>query len=203
MFKIFFFFTLSLSFLTGCVTTTRTDIKVVKTDEMKTFYEDGQQIFESKKDKSLVSLKIHTPDIRNAKKEKLYLFLKFKNLNSTPVTVSNENVSVTRNSINKPLHILSYEELIKEAVRDEGVSYLLASSPVQQDIILERLKKRKEKLKNTILKKNTLAPNDSVKGLIAVETQPLLKQNNKTHYTVTVSFAGDTHKFHVQRTKKQ
>ena len=86
-------------------------------------------------------------------------------------------------------------------VKSETLLYLIAPTRVEANAVHERMNRRVKELKSTILKKNTVEPKSSVKGLVAVETPPL--KADKIYYTVPVNFAGDTHKFRIERTVKE
>ena len=197
MLKTFFILFTSI-FLVSCVTTTH--IKAVKTKGMQVIYKDNKKVFTSKKTNSLVSLAVYTPVIKNLDDEKLYFLINFKNLSPKPVIVSAKNISVTQSNL--PLFVLDYGTWMKEKkkLKDyysfrQALHYTLTRA--------EKLEKIKEEIKSLgtmYLKKNTVAPNSSIEGLIAVETLSL--SSEKAYYTVTIRLNKDTHKFRVLRTKE-
>ena len=111
--------------------------------------------------------------------------MEFKNLSKKPAIISDENISFVLQSNNKSLPVLNYERLELE------IHQYRLSRPRQT---LENLK-----LKRTgVLRKNTVKPSSSVKGVVVIEMDDLI-QNQDKNYVMTVKFAGDTHKFYFLR----
>ena len=210
--RILFVFFALLS-LTGCFTVSKqsplTLVSLIKPKGAEAHYIDGMEVIASTKKKSAVSFGLKDRVIYDEDKAKMYLFLQLKNLSSKPVTAGAENISVVRKEDNKALKVLSYDDLDAEADMIElnenahrrGRALLRSRPPrpsVAETLFVYDWRRARDPLKNSFLRKHTLQPNESVKGLVIAETFKLGAKAGK-NYTVTVSLFKDAHAFHLLR----
>lgn len=193
--------------LTSCFTTAKrsplTFVNLMKPKGGEVHYIDGKEIVVSTKKKSIVSFGLKDGGIYDEDKAKMYLFFQFKNLSSKPVTISVKNVSVTRKEDNKTLRVLDYSSLEWDAIRielDAGTHQRMYGNipSIAEELFVLEWKKAHDPLKKSILRKNTLQPNESVKGVVIIETYKLTPGINK-NYIITVNLLKETHTFHLLR----
>lgn len=210
--------------LSGCIP--KFSISPSPIEGQKVFYSKGVEAFASLK-KNLVVIRAIEPTFERNKRIEFFVF--FKNLSSSPINFSSDNITATVNG--KMVGVCTYQQLVDEIERRRGsrhFSNTLASAlntkaavdngsyydpnigQVTQMILKEKSSTRSDEindhadhslhlLQSTALRKQTVFPNQHHGGVIKFEKYKLRTSSNLL--LIRVFIDGEVHSFNFALNK--